>query len=78
MSGPHDATAGSVETYRRALAERGEPAIMPRLLRGAVAVCIDCDEPIPAGAARVTVANPSRPKAPWYRCGDCEYRAVYG
>ncbi len=36
-------------------------------------VCADCHREIKPGEARVTVGNPERPTAPWYRCGDCEY-----
>lgn len=50
------------------------PAILPTLLRGAVAVCHICRTEIPAGDARIGVrAAPGSSVTVW-RCGDCEYR----
>lgn len=75
MSGQPDDTAVSRDTHPWALRASRPPAILRKLLEGAEPVCIDCREAIPAGAAKVTVPNSGNPKAPWYRCGDCEYRA---
>lgn len=78
MNGPRDDTAVSGDTHPWGGAGSSERRITRELLRGAEPVCIDCREAIPPGAARITVPNTANPKAPWYRCGDCEYRAVYG
>ena len=50
-----------------------EERIERKLLRDAVPVCVDCHEAIEPGDPKVTVPNPDRPMAPWWRCGDCEY-----
>ena len=78
MNGPRDDTAVSGDVHPWVGAHSSEPRIMRRLLSGAEPVCIDCRQPIPVGAAKVTVPNTVLPTAPWYRCGDCEYRAAYG
>lgn len=55
-----------------------EPRILPRLLRDAVPVCCDCRRELTDGEAKVTVPNTANPCAPWWRCGDCEYRREHG
>ena len=78
MNGPPDATAVSGDTHPWALHRHSGRRIMPELLRGAEPVCLDCRQPIPAGAARVSVRRADWPTQLFWRCGDCEYRQVHG
>lgn len=57
--------------------DSSEGSIMRLLLEGALPICVDCGRALEPGEPRVTVANPVRPKAPWLRCGDCEYRRKF-
>jgi RNase P subunit RPR2 len=56
------------------VSERPEQPILSKLLRGALAVCVECRRPLEPGEPRVTVRNEARPTAPLVRCSDCEYR----
>lgn len=72
------ATAGGGDTHPWGGAS-SEPAIMHRLLRGAQPVCIGCGRALERGEPRVTVPRGSGiGPAVLVRCGDCEYRSVYG
>lgn len=52
---------------------------MRQLLAGAEPVCIDCGRALERGEPRVTVPRESGiGPAVLVRCGDCEYRRVYG
>lgn len=78
MNGPREDSAAYGDTHPWGGAAR-EPSISRKLLRGALPVCIDCYRALEPGEPRVTVPRESGiGPAVLVRCGDCEYRKVYG
>lgn len=76
MNGPPDATAVSRDTHPWALRAGPAPAVLRKLLEGAVPVCFECRQEIAAGEPKIAHRLTPSSRMTFWRCGDCEYRST--